>query len=1551
MKFYSIVAIFIWLLAFVSAAVDGFKPKVGVTKLDEVASEIIYFDDTSNILALRNHKVSISFTDGEKWEPVQGLKDEIVLGIRMDPFVNQRALVFTANETHYVTEDGGKSFTPFAFLVDKKPLPMRSPPRLSYNAKNKDLVLISYFNCPGPEFSPLCKMVTFYTKDGFKSNPSKLASDLNSCHFAKSTEDFTLGPDTTIYCSRDSLNSFGHVVESNLVTSNDFFKTETTISHQLTKSGRIIDIKVELSFIILVVQNDKFNSKSKVALLISKDGENFDEADLKIGVAYGIMTFLESTPLSLFLSVMDYSNSITKFSSSVMYASDSSGLKFHKVLDKVQGGAIQKVQTIDGVWLANTAEDNSKDDDGKTLLDLLISGGSNKIIKSQVTLNDGKDWNPLVIKNDDSCKSSAGCSLHVLTPAERDGEGNFVTGPTPGILMVVGNKGEKLERDITKMSTYISRDGGATWELAIKEPCLFSFGDLGNIIIGVPYFGKESMSTKRFYYSVDQGATWQETALETGIYPLTLATTVDGTSTKFILAGLFDKTPDEPFDNNFSELLYYIDFSDAFGGKKCNPDKDFETIYARISPDNDSPTCVYGHTQSFQRRKQDAQCFVNQLYLDLQVYEGVCECNESDFECGPGFKLSQKGACVPDPVALAIMCSRSKGKELNLPDKVLVSGNKCEMKKPIKHFVTQEKLKCSDYKDFEGNSGEIVAKFNEFDGKLTAYSYIDPAENYTGENVIVLTERNTAYASNNGGVDFVRIPVPDQIVAFYIGKVPDHLILITGSTTIYVSVDGGNSFKKQLVPARPSALGRVISFNGDDVNQFIWFGEEGCEVAFSPDCKRVAYLTTNGGESFTKLIGDVNVCDFINHSLEKKDESNKDLIYCSVNNGETSKLLSSQDLFKSSNVLFDNIVGYAVIGKFVVVASVDVAKKALKAKVTVDGTTFADADFPADFHVGSQQAYTVLDAQSQSVFMHVTTDNEKGSELGAILKSNSNGTSYVLSLDKVNRNSVGYVDYDRIDELEGVIISNVVINPHSKDGKKLKTEITHNDGGEWRYIAPPAIDANGKKYDCYGSSLEECSLNLHGFTERADYRDTFSSASAVGLMIGVGNVGKHLENYDKGSTFLTRDGGITWKAIKDSVYMWEYGDRGTILVLVKSRESTDSISYSLDEGNTWKDFKFAKSPIQVLDLATVPSDTSRKFLIFGQASDDKKNTISYSIDFSNIYKRQCQLDLDNPNNDDYEYWTPKHPLLADNCLFGHEAKYLRRAMGHNDCFIGSAPLKEGFKVTRNCSCTRKDFECDYNFYRDSDDTCKLVKGLSPSDRKNEVCKKDSDAFRYFEPTGYRKIPISTCSGGKEFDKWNAVPCPGKEKEFNKFYGRETGFGAILLIIGLPLAVFFFATWFVYDRGIRRNGGFKRFGQIRLDEDDFQPIENNGVDKVVNNIVRGGIYVAAVSISAFKTIRKVDRAILDRIVSSIFGRRPGHRNYVQVPDEEDELFGNFQDNYEEELEEGADVGSFVDNEPESDLGTYTDEPATADDTDSRLFHIDDQSDEESTPTDS
>jgi hypothetical protein len=232
-------------------------------------------------------------------------------------------------------------------------------------------------------------------------------------------------------------------------------------------------------------------------------------------------------------------------------------------------------------------------------------------------------------------------------------------------------------------------------------------------------------------------------------------------------------------------------------------------------------------------------------------------------------------------------------------------------------------------------------------------------------------------------------------------------------------------------------------------------------------------------------------------------------------------------------------------------------------------------------------------------------------------------------VDGVNRDAMGYVDFEKLQGLEGVALVNVVANLEEiqkrKEDKKLKTKITHNDGGEWSYMAPPKQDSEGKDYNC-GSDLNKCSLNLHGYTERKDVRDTFSSGSAVGVLLGVGNVGEHLSPYSEGNTFISSDAGVTWREVHKGPYTWEFGDQGGIIVVVKDGSPTDQVLWSEDEGKTWSEFKFSDRKLVVEDIATVPSDTSRKFMIVAKDPDSENRRLAIQLDFSGLHTRKCISD-------------------------------------------------------------------------------------------------------------------------------------------------------------------------------------------------------------------------------------------------------------------------------------------------------------------------------------
>lgn len=123
-------------------------------------------------------------------------------------------------------------------------------------------------------------------------------------------------------------------------------------------------------------------------------------------------------------------------------------------------------------------------------------------------------------------------------------------------------------------------------------------------------------------------------------------------------------------------------------------------------------------------------------------------------------------------------------------------------------------------------------------------------------------------------------------------------------------------------------------------------------------------------------------------------------------------------------------------------------------------------------------------------------------------------------------------------------------------------------------------------------------------------------------MLAVGNVGEALAPYADSDTFLTRDGGFNWEEVHKDAHIWEYGDQGSILLLVNDEGVTDRVSFTLNEGLTWSDYVFGER-IRVRSIVTVPMDTSRKFILFGMNPDKADTSVAVHIDFSSITNVKC----------------------------------------------------------------------------------------------------------------------------------------------------------------------------------------------------------------------------------------------------------------------------------------------------------------------------------------
>lgn len=154
------------------------------------------------------------------------------------------------------------------------------------------------------------------------------------------------------------------------------------------------------------------------------------------------------------------------------------------------------------------------------------------------------------------------------------------------------------------------------------------------------------------------------------------------------------------------------------------------------------------------------------------------------------------------------------------------------------------------------------------------------------------------------------------------------------------------------------------------------------------------------------------------------------------------------------------------------------------------------------------------------------------------------------------------------------------------------------------------------------------------------------------MIMAVGNVGEELADYTDSDTFLSRDAGFTWEEVHKDAHLYEFGDSGSILIMANDEDPTDHVLFSTDEGLSWREYKFSAQPVRVKSIVTVPSDTSRKFILFGFYGRST-NWLAIHIDMSSLTHKKCVLDLGDPGKDDFELWSPSEER-EERCLFGRQ---------------------------------------------------------------------------------------------------------------------------------------------------------------------------------------------------------------------------------------------------------------------------------------------------------
>lgn len=1256
----------------VHAREENKRPTITRHKLGNPPSNFFYFDD-SEIIIVHDRDAGIvlrSEDAGQHFEKVDGIDEGKAWDVQPHPFNNNVAYVLGEATQHWITNDQGKSWT--KFHTDAPPSLFSQP--LGFHATDSDKVLLHTQACKGI-FD--CEEMDYFTKDGFKSL-KPLRTNARNCIFVHSTlrsevdeKDLEI-PDDRVVCvvlGRDS----PYAKDYRVVFSDDYFKDGTNDGYEPYLDGdRTVKGIIKMAMVKgYLVAAARAEHTSEMALYVTKDAKTWHRAEFPKDhkLEEDAYTILESTNYSIQVDVMTTRPSNPM---GVLFTSNSNGTYFTRNIEHTnrnRGGNVdfEKIQGIQGIVLVNVV-DNWKD--------VARSARAEKKIKTKISFHDGRNFEPI------TCDKKE-LHLHSVTDVTNF-FGRIYSSSAPGIVMGVGNTGDYL-RDYEEGDLYVSDDAGLTWNLARKDAHKYEFGDQGAVLMAIYDEGP----TREIAYSIDHGKTWDTADLGDSVRAKVLTTTPDSTSLKFVLLATVDRK---------DYYVYSIDFN-GLHERKCEKD-DFEEWYSRPES-KDDPGCVMGQKQRYRRRKADAKCFVGEKFVDPVAQFDRCPCTEKDFECDYNFKWNDDSTkCVPAgamPVPHG-QCKRAEDTYKGSSGYRLIPGNKC------KGGVDREKEVERPCKESEKTpvSGKISSKMSEFRGKyFMEHYYLERAGSSSGtdQTVIMRTNEKEIHLSSDHGKNWKHVLEGKEITAIYPHQYNnDAVYFLTAGKTVHYTINRGKTwadFQAEAPPTRDKV--QIMGFHEDKKDWLLWTGAVDCSSSKDGECHSVTFYSEDRGDDWKTLARYVRKCEFIKKE-GRKDKQEK-LIYCEKFKDEQLggplQLLSSNNWFGESEVKFPDVIDFATMSEFIIVAAKDSDQKSLKIDTSMDGMIFADALFPENFKVPHRTAYTVLDSSTHAIFLHVTVEDREDFQYGSIVKSNGNGTSYVLSLDGVNRNEAGFADFEKMLGLTGVALTNVVANrdhPIENEGKQLKSMITHNDGAQWALLPAPQKDAEGHDFTCDVKNVDRCSLHLHAYTERDDPRKTFSSPSAVGLMMGVGNVGERLTRKSDGDLFLTRDGGVNWHAVKKGNYMWEYGDQGSILVIVKENVATNFVYYSLDEGDTWTKYEFStESEINVFSISTVPSDTSRNFLLWGKNAHSDGKILTVNIDFTGLTDRQCRLmldDMDSPDRD-YELWKPKHPLQKDDCLFGKVSEYHRKKRDR-DCYNG--PKIPDPVTARKCECTRQDFE-------------------------------------------------------------------------------------------------------------------------------------------------------------------------------------------------------------------------------------------------------------------
>lgn len=294
-------------------------------------------------------------------------------------------------------------------------------------------------------------------------------------------------------------------------------------------------------------------------------------------------------------------------------------------------------------------------------------GREAQYLRTRLSFNGGASWRSLSPPTSfrfgqcNTCPPGATgdqCALHLHGPtswfAPEGPHPNFYSLPSaPGLLLATGNVGPHLDFSPDADCTWLSRDGGLTWEDVKENTAIYEIGNKGGIVVMAAH--RSEGPTDTVFFSLDEGACFHKVKLPEPILVDNIRIAPGGDGHLFMVHGMAclrtEAHPDCGFTGGSAPQgkMYALDIQDLLGGdwRECNAAPGSGDYQNWTAPAEGM--CLLGAKRTARRRNRDTFC-ANPASFDpgFTVVE-QCQCGVEDVECEFGWTKDVNGTCVAMP--------------------------------------------------------------------------------------------------------------------------------------------------------------------------------------------------------------------------------------------------------------------------------------------------------------------------------------------------------------------------------------------------------------------------------------------------------------------------------------------------------------------------------------------------------------------------------------------------------------------------------------------------------------------------------------------------------------------------------------------------------------------------------------------------------------------------------------------------------------------------------------------------------------------------------------